>query len=368
MTPAEQLQALTVPPRVLVVGLGAIGGVVMGGLLRHPPGALADLQGMTTNTTVAAALRARGYRLAGLGPKGDFPGPVVVGFDAIEGVFDVIVLAVQPTEVEATARALAAHLSPTGVMVVLQNGLCEDRVGAIIGPERVVGAVVTWGASHPEPGVYARTSAGGFVIGRVSGEIDASVRQVGAVLAPAGPVSLTDNIRGARWSKLAINAAVSTLGTLGCDRIGPLMRRQVVRRLFLEIVTETVRVAQAEGVALQKVATALDLERLALSPREQAAPNGCLSLFVKHAVLLVVGLRYRRMRSSMLAAIERGRPPAVDFLNGEVTRRAAKHGLAAPVSERAVALVHAVAAGELRNGPALIDRLAAEGLGGRWRG
>lgn len=361
MIPADP--ALLPAPRVLVVGLGAIGGVVMGGLLRHPPGALAALQGLTTNPTVAAALRAEGYRFVGLGPRGALPGPVVLGMNELEGIFDVIILAVQPTEVEATAQSLAPHLSPSGVLVVLQNGLCEERVAALLGPERVVGAVVTWGASHPAPGVYARTSAGGFVVGRLSGELDAAARRVGAVLAPAGPVSLTENIRGARWSKLAINAAVSTLGTLGGDRIGPLMRRRVVRRLFLEIVTETVQVAQAEGVRLQKVATALDLERLALRPAERAARVGTLSLLLKHALLLVVGLRYRRMRSSMLAAIERGRPPAVDFLNGEVTRRAARHGLPAPVSARAVALVHALAAGELKNGPALIERLAAEALG-----
>lgn len=368
MTPTERSEALVPAPSVLVVGLGAIGGVVMGGLLRHPPGALARLEGLTTNAGVAAALRAEGYRFVGLGPKGALPGPVLLGMDAVDGVFDIIILAVQPTEVEATAAALAGKLSQGGVMVVLQNGLCEERVGAVIGAERVVGAVVTWGASHPAPGVYARTSAGGFVVGRLSGQLDPALRRVGAVLAAAGPVTLTENIRGARWSKLAINAAVSTLGTLGGDRIGPLMRRRVVRRLFLEIVTETVRVAKAEGVTLQKVATALDLERLALSPAEQSARAGDLRLALKHAVLLVVGLRYRRMRSSMLAAIERGRPPAVDFLNGEVTRRAARHGLPAPVSARAVALVHAVAAGEAVSGPALIDRLAAESLGLAARG
>ena len=37
-----------------------------------------------------------------------------------------------------------------------------------------------------------------------------------------------------------------------------------------------------------------------------------------------VGLRYRRMRSSMLAAIERKRTPAIDFLNGEVVIRGAE--------------------------------------------
>ena len=55
---------------------------------------------------------------------------------------------------------------------MLQNGLCEERVAAIVGERRVIGAIVAWGASMPEPGRYERTAAGGFQIGRLDGELD----------------------------------------------------------------------------------------------------------------------------------------------------------------------------------------------------
>jgi 2-dehydropantoate 2-reductase len=61
--------------------------------------------------------------------------------------------------------------------------------------------------------------------------------------------------------------------------------------------------------------------------------------------MLAVGARYRRLRSSMLAAIERGRPPAVDFLNGEVVDRAKTHGIPAPANSAARDLVWAIARG-----------------------
>ena len=48
----------------------------------------------------------------------------------------------------------------------------------------------------------------------------------------------------------------------------------------------------------------------------------------------------------MLYAIERGRAPAVDFLNGEVVERGARHGIATPVNAEAQRTVHAIAAGE----------------------
>ena len=96
------------------------------------------------------------------------------------------------------------------------------------------------------------------------------------------------------------------------------MRKRYVRRFALEVMTETVAVARAEQVRLEKVAGTLDLDWIALTQSEQRARLGSAGLFAKHALLLAVGTRYRRLRSSMLNAIERGRPPAIDFLNGFV--------------------------------------------------
>ena len=51
---------------------------------------------------------------------------------------------------------------------MLQNGLCEDRVAAIVGGQRVIGAIVAWGASMPEPGRYERSGCRRLPIGRRS--------------------------------------------------------------------------------------------------------------------------------------------------------------------------------------------------------
>src|SRR5438132_8030047 len=130
----------------------------------------------------------------------------------------------------------------------------------------------------------------------------------------------TTNVLGVRCSKLALNCEVSALGTIAGERLGPLVRVQRYRRLALEAMSECVAVAKAEAVTLEKVAGTLDLDWIALTDADRAS-RGSASLVAKHALLLAVGLRYRRMRSSMLAAIERGRTPAIDFLNGEVVTR-----------------------------------------------
>lgn len=331
-------------PRVLVGGLGGIGGVVGVHLLEQG----VDATLLTTNAEIAAAIEADGYSLAEDGEARVVRGPVTRALGADTEPFDFILVATQPPQAEAAALSVRDHLAPDGLWVFFQNGLVEERLAPTLGADAIVGGIIAWGASMIGPGRYERTSSGGFTIGRLDGAYDARLEALAIVLEAVGPVEITNNLRGARWSKLALNAAISTLGALGGDRLGALLVHRHVRRLALEIMTEVVDVARAEGVRLEKVAGTLDLDWIALDDDERAA-SGSASLVSKHALLLAVGARYRRLRSSMLSALERGRPPAVDFLNGEVVRRAAQHGLAAPVNSAALARVHAIARGEARS-------------------
>ncbi len=331
-----------VGPRILVVGCGAIGGVICGHLLELGQ----DVTPLTTNSGIAAALRERGIVVRGEeAPPVGKPARVLEALDESVAPFDYVLLATQPPQVEEAARTAAPWLAPDGRMVCFQNGLCEERVAKLVGPERVIGAVVAWGASMLEPGVYDRTSSGGFSLGRLDGTTDERLEQLARTLEAVGPVSITSNLLGARWSKLAINCAISTLGTIGGDRLGTLMRQRHVRRLALEVMTEVVAVARAEGVKLEKVSGTLDLDWIALTDSERSAA-GSPGLVAKHSLLLAVGARYRRLRSSMLSAIERGRPPAVDFLNGEVIERAGRHGIDVPLNRAARDLVWAIARGQ----------------------
>ncbi len=331
-------------PTFMVVGLGGIGGIVTGHLLEQG----FDVTPVSSNSSIREAVEKGGFQVLGEGAPRRVPGPVFAS-PPPDKAYDFILLATQPPQVEAAAEASAEFLAPKGAMVVFQNGLCEERVAPYVGTERVIGGVISWGASMLEPGRFMRTSRGGFVLGTLSGPVDDRCRRLGACLAQIGPVSTTANLRGARWSKLALNCAISTLGTVGGDRAGPLLMRSFVRRMGLEVMSEAVRVARAEQVQLERIAGTVDLERLALTDREVAG-RAPIHLAAKHAVVLAAGLRYRNLRSSMLRAIERGRPPAVDFLNGEIVRRAEDHGFSVPVNALLQRTVHRIAAGEMASG------------------
>jgi 2-dehydropantoate 2-reductase len=342
-------------PRILVMGAGGIGGIVAGSLTEIG----ASVTAVTTNASIADAVREHGFRLRGDGVVRTVRGRVELGVPA-GAVYDLVILATQPPQVEEAARAALPSLAEEGNMVVLQNGLCEARIAKLAGEGRVLGAIVAWGASMPEPGLYDKTAAGGFTIGRLAGgEPDEAARRLGGLFESIGPVSHTQNLRGARWSKLALNCAISSLGTIAGERLGPLVRIRRYRRLALDVMTEVVEVARCEKVRLEKVAGTIDLDWIALTEAEKLA-RGSAGLTAKHTLLMGVGLRYRRMRSSMLAAIERGRTPAIDFLNGEVVDRARLHGVPAPVNQRVVDTVHAIARGELASSRALLDKIYDE--------
>jgi 2-dehydropantoate 2-reductase len=341
-------------PKVLLMGCGGIGGIMAAKLLERGH----ELFVVTHNPAIADAVNRRGLVVREEGRESIVQGRAATVLPAGAGPFDVIFLATQPPQVEEAARTALTALAPQGAMVCFQNGLCEWRVAAIAGAERTLGAIVAWGGSMIEPGVYERTSDGGFVIGRPDGCADGRLDGLRTLLEPIGPVESSNNLRGARWSKLAINCAISSLGTIGGDRLGALLRHRFVRRLALELMTEAVEVARTRQVRLEKISGTIDLEWVALTDAERQA-SGSPSLIAKHALLLAVGAKYRRLRSSMLQAIERGREPAVDYLNGEVVAGARSHGTAAPVNQYVVELIHAIARREAQPGLPLLRRLYA---------
>ena len=77
---------------------------------------------------------------------------------------------------------------------------------------------------------------------------------------------------------------------------------------------------------------------------------GLLGGLGSHLLLVAVGTKFRKMRSSMLRAIESGRPPGVELLNGEVVTRGRKHGIATPYNAAIVSTVEAQSRGETAHG------------------
>jgi len=328
-------------PRILVVGAGALGGVVTHELmsLGH------DVTLLTHDPDVARVLRVSGLRDV---RSGELQLPrVILGHPDPGQKFDFFLLATQPQQVEMTVEALAGFLGERGRFVCMQNGLCEERAAKHVPRSRVIGAVAAFGASTHGPGLCERTSSGGIALGNLDGAYDETLEILGGIMGGLGPVRLTTNLQGIRWSKLAINCATSTLSTIGGERLGKLLGHTRIRKLALAVMSECVAVASASHVVLERLPGIPPLEWLIDAGGKRRVMRG--REVMSHAVVLAIGARYRRLRSSMLRAIERGRAPAVDYLNGEVVERGAVLGIATPANLLALRMVWSIARGERRS-------------------
>jgi 2-dehydropantoate 2-reductase len=322
------------------------------------------------NEAIADALAREGYRVAEVDGKvwsvAPSRPPLVAlpenGPAPAGAPFDLCIVATKATHLAgAVARALP-HLAPGAPVVPCQNGLPDDIAAEVAGDDRVLGCIVIFGATMTEAGRYQATSKGTIQVGRPSPRAP-DLAPVAGLLELVAPVTVVGDLAGARWSKLAINCATSTIGAIGGARLGPLLRHRFVRRLVLEIWTEIAVVARASSVRLAPLGGTLDIDKLALTPAERRAPIGSPALAWKHSVIVAVGMKYRRMRSSMLIAIERGRTPEIAFLNGEVSRRGAALGIATPVNDQLVATIASIVAGRERPSLPLLKRVYQDVMG-----
>ena len=344
-------------PRILLMSCGAVGGVIGAGLLESGH----DVTLVTHNTSISRAIVTHGLRA--VTPDGTHtlsPERCAAlthsDLTGVAGSFDIVLLAMKASGVEAAARGVLPMLAPDGIVVTLQNGIVEDHVASIIGRERVIGALVGWGATMHGPGIYERTSRGEMTIGELNGSTTERIQRLKTVLDAAAPMAVSTNIYGALWSKLAINCVVTTLGATTGQLLGQMLRQARVRRLALSVISEVMDVAAALGVALEPVGGTLDLQRLYL-PLSRRDGGFNPSAILKHAIIGLVGLKYRKLKSSMLQSLERGHEPEINFLNGYVVERGREKGVSTPVNAALTTMVQQIARGERQIRPRNLEEL-----------
>ncbi|MEK7681922.1 MAG: ketopantoate reductase C-terminal domain-containing protein [Chloroflexota bacterium] len=148
----------------------------------------------------------------------------------------------------------------------------------------------------------------------------------------------SDNIVGARWTKLLYNvqAAVQAATGLSMEECG---KRKDLVALGMEMVRETARVADAAGVRLARV-EGIPLE--AVAALRKLPPMTRETDLPKELSQLCVFLGGHSPMSSTLQSRKRGKSTEVDYLNGDVVKAARAAGTTAPLNENAVRLIHAL--------------------------
>src|SRR5262249_28750175 len=180
----------------------------------------------------------------------------------------------------------------------------------------VVPAVVYVAAEIAAPGVVRHNGRGDLVIGSPEPRhvSDALIADLAAYLAGAGiPTRISHNIDRELWWKLTLNCAHNAVSALGRSRYGPMMAMPQVRHVMSDAVREIIALAKAKAV------------RVAMPDPVEAVLRFADSM--PQAI------------SSTAQDLERGRPTAIDYLNGYVVRDGDAPGLPAPVHPTPHALV-----------------------------
>ena len=323
--------------RILVIGAGGIGGTIAGRLalanedvticVRTPPKdncLLLDEGGKVRRVSV----------------------PVVTTWQGSE--YDVVILAVRPNQLSHVLKDVAPSET---TYVVCQNGLCEGVVQRLVGQQAlVIGAVVSWGASRIE-GVIYQTAKGYTSLGVYGNRGFEVAAQLSELLSKVHPVSMTDNLLGVRWSKLALNAAASALCVLLGSSLGRAFLRPRAIQLGVRLIEEVCDVASAHGIRMEPIADTVDLQKLFYPPDRSR-----FAKFNSVVLLTMVALRYFRLESSMWRAIKSGEASGIEWICGAVVDQAQPKSRAA-MNEAVVDTIVAIEQGSQEHGSAAIARV-----------
>ena len=321
--------------KIAVVGAGAIGGICAG-LIKK---AGYDVTVVVRREAHARQIMERGIHITGI--AGEF----TVKMDALAGVEnlapdrDLLLLGVKATALEDVVQKLRSRLSPSAMVVSLQNGFCEQALADVLGRDRVIGCVTGWGATLHSDCDLEMTSTGDFIVGNIDGNKDPRLEKVQAILNRVLPCQISNNIGGSLYSKLIINSCITSVGAVCGLYLGQMLAQKKVRLVFLRIMEEAMAVALAMDIKVEIFAGKLNYYTF-------LEESGMISALKRHLFLRVLGFKYRRLKSSMLQSLERKQPTEIEFLTGFITENAKKHKVPTPVNDQIFKMVREIEQGQ----------------------
>ncbi len=330
--------------RIAIYGAGSLGTVLGAYLTKN--GVPADL--VNHNRAHVEALRKNGAHIAG---TVDFTVPVSALLpEEISGKYDIIFLMTKQLSNREVITFLKDYLAEDGLIATLQNGIPENSIAEIIGPERTVGVVVEWGATLSAPGESTLTSAPdslSFHMGDMPGIPKERLQKVRDVLEKMCPVEIEPNLPGARWSKLLINATFSGLGTVIGGTFGDVTGDAQAREVAVRCMKEVIDVGHAAGVEFAPVQgkniTALFYWK---SPVKKAVAKWILPVAMK---------KHAAIEPSMLQDLKKNKPCEVESINGVVCEWGRKTGVPTPVNDKIVEIIREIQKGKRKPGKENLD-------------
>ena len=320
--------------RICVIGAGAIGGVTAAYMAK----AGLDVTLVTKHAEIAALANGEGLHISGVRGNERIRVPAVASIEELTGVYQLCLIATKAYDMPECARLALPYLAEDSLVVSMQNGICTDALSEVVGKERTVGCVIGFGATMKGPGELEMTSTGEFVIGLPDRSRPPLLETLREALSAVVPASISDDIYAELYSKLIVNACITALGAVCGLYLGEMMARKDARRIFLGVIDEGVRVADAMGLKIPPYGGKLDYHQLMRG-------SGSLDRLRRHLMIRIVGLKYSKLKSSSLQSLERGRPTEIQYFNGYIVRKGAECSVSCPVNARLTQMVEEIERG-----------------------
>ncbi|TCD16158.1 2-dehydropantoate 2-reductase [Oricola cellulosilytica] len=237
---------------------------------------------------------------------------------------DAVLVCVKSNASHEAGEKLAATLRPGALVVSLQNGVSNPTVLREAMPGRtVLGGMVGFNIAQTDGNRFHCGTEGEVVI-------EAGGEEVARALNEAGVAAhTTGDIVAVQWGKLLLNLN-NAVNALSDKPLKAQLSERAYRQVLAAAMREGLAVLAANGIRPAKAG------RLGprMIPPLLEMPDW---LFTRVAgSMLKIDTE---ARSSMAEDLERGRPPEIDWLNGEVTWLGRKTGTPTPVNDRLTELV-----------------------------
>ena len=291
------------PPEALsvaVLGPGGIGGL-LAALLARGGNSVEVLASESTARAIAeGGLRVESQRF------GDFQVSASTAI-RLERPVDACLIAVKNTQLTEALERVPSEALGEGLVVPFLNGIEHvDLLRSIYPASSVAAATIRVETARVEPGLIRHTSPFASVEIAASGANRDRVERVAAQLTSVGlDVRVRDDETSMLWDKLSFLVPLALLTTHERANAGAIRTRR--REDTLAVISEVAAVAAAEGAAIDPEAVVRFLD---------SVPE--------------------TMESSMQRDQADGRPLEIDAIGGAVVRRAARAGVAVPVTSHLV--------------------------------
>ena len=316
--------------RAAIYGAGAMGTVLGAHVARA--GKQIDL--ITRNVSHVNALNSSGAQIGG---TVDFTVPVTaLTPEEMTGEYDIIFLMTKQRENVKICELLRKYLKPDGAICTMQNGLPEPSVASVVGDSRTLGCAVSWGATFKGEGRAILTSSPEkltFSLGAYSVN-NPNLVKAAELLSCMGKVNIEQNFIGARWAKLAINSAFSSLSAITGLTFGEVATNPKTKKIALSMLNEAFAVAELSGVKLEKI-QGHDIIKIYRC-------RGGVKRLIALKLLPLAMKNHKDIVSGMYYDLIAGKKCDIDYINGVIAGYAKKCGQPVPLNDKVLEIAHKI--------------------------